>query len=471
MKSIKEILKKTNYSERDIEKFLARCYLDYCYFAEHVLGFDIADYHIEWFDLAEKFKRLCIMSFRGSGKTFFYCGYFIWKAIFSKDQNFLIVAHRDENSMFVLKIIRNMISNNEYLKEFMPKSKDATWRARELSLLNGTTFYCKTYGEGVRGLRIDFVLCDEAQKYEDKSLFWTDISPVVQLNVGNIIVIGTAESPVDLLHELAENEEYFFKKYPAERDGIPLWKQKYTNQPFDNFGKRSLIKIRREIGELPYMQEFLLIPISSANSLFPYDLTIKSVANNEKFLNYGKKSEKYYIGYDVAISPKGDYTVMTILGKNADRKMLVKAIRFRDNFEEQTRQLRKLYKDFMPEKGLGDATGLGDKQIKDVQMEFPGLEPMKFTYDEKYKMLLDLRQEFENFNIVLPNSKEDPETYSYTQTLLKELSDFSLKIDLRPGQTTRPKFHSGKYDDTVISLALANKSSQEAYGLPSIEEF
>ena len=468
MRNIKEILRRTKYSEKDIEQFLANCYLDYCYFAEHVLGFVISDYHRKWFDLAEKFKRLDIMAFRGSGKTFFFCGYFIWKAIFGKGLNFLIVAHRDENSMFVLKIIRNIVSNNEYLKEFMPKSRDSSWRARELSFVGGATFYCKTYGEGVRGLRIDFVLCDEAQEYEDKSLFWTDISPVVQLNLGNIIVIGTAKSPVDLLHELEDNEEYYSSRYPAERDGVALWRQKYTCAEHDEFDKRSLVKIRKEIGELPYAQEFMLIPVSSANSLFPYTITSKALSNNEAFMVYGKKTERYYIGYDVAISPKGDWTVMTVLGVNADRKFLAKALRFRASFEEQRRRLKQLYADFVPEKCLVDATGIGDKQATDLQKEFQGLEVLKITYDEKYKMMLDLRQEFENFNIVLPNSKDSPETYSYTQNLLKELEEFSLKIDIRPGQTVRPKFHSGKYDDCVDSLAYANKASQRMYGQLSI---
>ncbi len=468
MRTIKEILRRTKYAEKDIEQFLANCYLDYSYFAEHVLGFDVADYHRNWFDLAEKFKRLSIMAFRGSGKTFYFCGYFIWKAIFGKGVNFLIVAHRDENSMFVLKIIRNMISNNEYLKAFMPQSRDAAWRARELSLTGGITFYCKTYGEGVRGLRIDFVLCDEAQEYEDKSLFWTDVSPVVQLNLGHIIAIGTARSPVDLLHELEDNEEYYSERFPAERDGVALWKQKYTTADHDEFDKRSLVKIRKEIGELPYAQEFMLIPVSSANSLFPYTITSKGLANNESFMAYGKRSERYYIGYDVAISPKGDWTVMTVLGVNADGKKLAKALRFRANWEEQERRLKQLYVDFSPERCLVDGTGIGSKQALDLQAKFQGLEVLKITYDEKYKMMLDLRQEFENFNIVLPNSKESPETYSYTQILLKELEEFSLQVDVRPGQTVRPKFHSGKYDDCVDSLAYANKASQNIFANLSI---
>lgn len=472
MRSIKEILSKTKYSENQIEEFLAQCYLDFTYFAEHVLGFEISPYHSVWFQLAERYKRLALMAFRGSGKTHFFCGYFIWKAIFSKNLSFLIVGHRDEAAKFVLKIIRDMLSKNAFLKEFIPEAKkEATWRARELSIITGAMFYARTYGEGVRGLRIDYCLCDEAQEYEDKSLFWTSVSPVVQLNMGNIIAIGTAKDAADLLHELEENVEYYFEKFPAERDGKPLWPQKYTTHDQDMPGRRSLVKVRKELGELPYMQEFLLIPVSSANSLFPYEVTSKGISNADGFLPYGKKGEKYYIGYDMAISPKGDYTVMTVLSVNNDRKMIVQAERFRDSYEEQRRRLKILVDKFRPEKIIVDATGIGDKQGRDLQEEFQSLEVLKITYDEKYKMLMDLRQEFENLNMILPNSKADINAYSFTQTLLKELADFSLKVDIRPGTLIRPKFHSGKHDDCVISLALANKASQNIYGQISLTGF
>ena len=79
MRTIKQIIEKTDYSETQMELFLAECMFDYLYFAEHVFGFDIADYHREWFELAEKFKRLVIVAFRGSGKTHFFAGYFICK--------------------------------------------------------------------------------------------------------------------------------------------------------------------------------------------------------------------------------------------------------------------------------------------------------------------------------------------------------------------------------------------------------
>ena len=467
MRTLSEILKNSKYKENRIEYFLAECFTDYLYFAETVLGFEIAEYHKEWYSLLEKWSRLCIIAFRGSGKTSFVAGYFIWIALFRENLNFLIVSNTFDQSKEVLKLVRRMICDNELLREYMPVGKESVWKATELTLKTGCTFYCKTYGENVRGLRIDYLLADEGGRYEDKTIFWTAISPTVQLNRGRICVIGTKISNGDLLCELENNDEYFSQEYPAEKDGEVLWKQKYTLLEHDTMFQRSLKLIKKELGELAYTQEYLLIPISSANSLFPYELCSQGLSN-DKFLPYGKVNEKYYLGYDVAISPKGDWVVMTILGVNADRKMIAKALRFRDNFEEQKRRLRQLYIDFPIKKGIVDASGIGDNQARELHEEFSNLEPKKMSYDDKYKMMIDLRNEFDNFKIVIPNNKDDINAYSYAQELLKELNEFSLKVDFRPGQTTRAKFVKGKYDDCVDSLAYANQASEEIYGDVSI---
>lgn len=463
MRTLSDILKNTKYSETQIEYFLTECFTDYLYFAEHVLGFELAEYHKEWYELLERWPRLCLIAFRGSGKTAFTSGYLIWQSLFKENLNFLIVSHSFDQSKVVLKLIRKTIADNELLRNYIPTGRESTWKATELTLRNGCTFYCKTYGEGVKGLRIDFLLCDEAGQYEEKSTFWTDVSPVVQLNRGKICVIGTKQSSTDLLAELENNKEYFSCEYPAEKDGKALWEQKYTTLPNDTDTKRSLVKIRQEIGELPYTQEFMLVPISSANSLFPYELTSKGLDSSRAFMPYGKATEKYFLGYDVAVSLKGDYTVMTVLGVTADGKKIAKALRFRDNFEEQKRRLRHIMDEFQIKKGLIDSTALGDQQAKEIHEEFPQIEPKKMVYDEKYAMMIDLRNEFDKFNITIPNSKEDMNTYAYAQELLKELNEFSLKVDLRMGHSTRPKFFKGKYDDCVDSLALANKASQEVY--------
>jgi len=468
MKTIAQILKGTEYENNQVEAFWGRCYIDFCYFTECIFEFEISNYHREWFNLMEKYPRLCLMAFRGSGKTNLVAAYFIWKSIFSpKKLSFLILSQDFEDSKKVLKIVKNMFMDNEILYQFVPKDRYVAWKATELTITNGCIFYCKTYGEGVRGLRIDYLLCDEAGQYEDKSIFWTAVSAVVQLNRGKIFVIGTPKSPIDLLHELKDNEEYYFEEYPAEREGEPLWPQKYTLLPHDTETKRSLIKVKKEIGELPYQQEFMLKPISDANSLFPIEYLNAALANKEKFLPFGRKNEQYYIGYDISGGNlKGDYVVMAVLGVTKEKKRLVKGLRFRNTFEEQKRIFGKLYYDFTPAKSVVDATSIGEKQAKDIEQEFGGIEMLKVTYEIKHKVLMDLRREFERYNMVLPNNKDD-DSYAFTQQLISELSEVSVHVDMRAGQTTRNKLSFGKYDDCVNALAYANRASLDPYGAVS----
>jgi hypothetical protein len=468
MRSLDDILKKTKYKSDEIEYFMTECFLDFLYFAEHVLGFDIAPYHKEWYDLLEKFPRLCIEAYRGSGKTSFFAGFFIWKAIFNEGKNFLIVSNTFEQSKLVLKLIRSMIADNDILKNFMPKTRELVWKATELSMGNGSTFYARTYGEGVRGLRIDYLMCDEAGQYEDKAIFWTVVTPVVQLNKGKIIVIGTPQSAVDLLQELENNSEYYHKKYPAEINGKALWTQRYTTYEQDTPTLRSLKKVRKEMGELSYQQEYLLIPISAQNSLFPYELTKKALREDLSFLPFGKAGCKYYMGVDLSISAKGDFTVITIIEANADKKQIVKAVRFRDSPQQVMDTVVKLNNDFRPLKILIDKTGMGELYYKELRERLPNIYPQHFTYEEKYNMLMDLRREFERFNIVIPNSKEDISCYSYTEELLRELNDFIMRAEFKDPTRNVVKFSSGEYDDCVISLCLANKISINNSGNVSI---
>jgi len=325
MRTVEQILKGTGYEDNKVEHFLAQCYMDFGFFAEHMFEFDMANYHKEWFQLMEKFPRLCLMAFRGSGKTNLIAAYFVWKAIFNPKLSFLILSQDFEDSKKVLKIIKTMFADNEMLKQFIPKDREVSWKATELTIETGSTFYCKTYGEGVRGLRIDYLLCDEAGQYEDKAIFWTAVSAVVQLNRGKIFVIGTPKSTIDLLHELSDNEEYYFSEYPAEKEGKPLWPQKYTLLPHDTETQRSLVKVKAEIGDLAYQQEFMLMPISDANSLFPIEYLKEAIAEKEKFLPFGRKDERYYLGYDIAGGKiKGDYVVMVVLGVTSEKKRIVK---------------------------------------------------------------------------------------------------------------------------------------------------
>ena len=177
------------------------------------------------------------------------------------------------------------------------------------------------------------------------------------------------------------------------------------------------------------------------------------------------------MGVDLSISAKGDFTVITIIESNADKKQIVKAMRFRDSPDYVFKTIKKLNEDFRPLKILIDKTGLGELFYSELKKDLPNLYPMHFTYQEKYDMLMDLRREFEKTTIVVPNSKEDLQAYSYCEELLRELNDFIMRADWKDPTRNVVRFTSGEYDDCVISLALANKISMQLSGGVSIRGF
>ena len=140
MRNMQEILSGTKYNENEIEYFLAECYLNFLYFAEHVLGFEIAEYHKDWYDYLEKFPRLCLIAFRGSGKTCFVSGYYIWKAIFKENLHFLIISNTFDTKItdiknrdidkYTLENILTYLWDNNWFKNMVDqewKTKDGNW--------------------------------------------------------------------------------------------------------------------------------------------------------------------------------------------------------------------------------------------------------------------------------------------------------------------------------------------------------
>lgn len=798
MRSVHEIVEKSDFSLEDFDAFWFACYLSYPFFAKHVLGFDVADFHKEWSEVCQKFKRVCILAHRGSGKTFWFAGFFIWKAVFNLDKEYLIISNNLEHSKYILKVIKQLITDNEILKQMAPTDRSQTWRQTEIKTTTNCTFYVRTYSENIRGIHPDEVMCvpkgtvimtntgskkienikkgehvlthknrfnkvnktfkhknykraydifhknmslrltanhpifikrgkdftfiradkvrindrivlptdkkykyarynnsfikideemaeilgywvaegslmkdglrftfgshekeyieriqklwrkkfgkmwvdhhtwatnlgfsrkkvknlferlcgknahykkipiqikngprhikliflnalingdgswrkfgdanfytvserliddfvdlcnsvglttnkkwrkngkdsfggngcfyaylnskegrivkywsqaevgrryltlpvtkvikrengevynlevdqdnsyiangmtvhncDEGQNYEDKSIFWQVVSPTVQLKNGRIFVVGTTRSFGDLLMELYnENDEYFAKKYPAivkDKNGkdVPLWATKYTMQDKDVFGRASLPKIKREIGEINFEQEFMLNPVSSQTGLFPYEVIARNLDNSAKFLEFAQPNRRYVVGMDIAYSKavKGDYSVITVLELDPERN---KVLCYMDRFKgkppkEQKEVLKDVIGRFHPYRVIIDQKGVGEGFLRDLQEEITNTQIEGKSYnqpEEKNDLLKSLRNEFENDRITLPHSTEHPFTYQRVEVLKKELEETGWVI-----KNNKAKIEGlGQHDDTVMSLALANFGAEGSVG-------
>ena len=153
----------------------------------------------------------------------------------------------------------------EIFKDLIPSkaNMEKAWSKTEIHLTNGSKVYVKAYTPSIRGLHVDYVLCDEAGEYEDFDIFYSVISPTVVAKKGIIVVIGTPTSEVDLLSQLEDKKAYFCKSYKMrDPEGNYLWP--------DKFGKDVEKEVIDSQGDASFEKEYLLNPRAQADSaLYP----------------------------------------------------------------------------------------------------------------------------------------------------------------------------------------------------------
>jgi hypothetical protein len=84
------------------------------------------------------------------------------------------------------------------------------------------------------------------------------------------------------------------------------------------------------------------------------------------------------------------------------------------------------------------------------------IEGYKFTHQSQSKeeIIKALRDQFEKQGFIIPYDRNDTKTYMTVTTMVDELTKFGIIFDHRHGIV---KFEgTGKHDDMVISLGLAN---------------
>lgn len=117
----------------------------------------------------------------------------------------------------------------------------------------------------------------------------------------------------DLYASLAENVEYKFERFSSIlEDGSALWPGRYSRAMLD--------QKKREVGSTRFTREYLCIPISDANSLFPdyilsenYRPDLELVTEMTPSL---RNEYQLYTGVDLALSATvgADFTVITTIG-------------------------------------------------------------------------------------------------------------------------------------------------------------
>lgn len=346
--------------------------LSLAYFVSNCLSdFEMEPYHLEWFNMIQLYRFLCILAARGHSKSFvFSYAYPLWcmwkykgKGKIGKELT-LITAEESLSGVFIGQI-KQQIQDNPLLKDrLFPKSSEGVWATYQITTKNGFTFRGKGLNSSLRGLHTD-VLCDdildEANFYnatvrkQTIEYFHSVIENIPLPRTGKISLVGTVFSNEDLYANLKTAKNWRVFEYPGiTPEGDTLSKR---------FTLRELLDKKESQGAISFSREILMKPITNQTSLFPMRvLEMNRVDSMEMIRNiYSSpiKFKKVAIGVDLAIAANTvgkedkdpDYFVCAIIGLDEYNRYWILNI-YREkglSYLQQINVVKKLNEDFKPD--------------------------------------------------------------------------------------------------------------------------
>ena len=435
-------------------------------FTEKVLGFKLGKFHDKVIKTVLENRYSVIIIPRGHLKTtLFAIAYPLWN-LWVKNSGFEIclISSAIDQSIKTFRKVRDIMEDNEFLNQYLPLSKKQSWEKTSIETANGNYYYIKPFNSTTKGTHVDLMICDDLLRQENlnqeqvKEIFWSIVFPTVQTRRGKLIVIGTPQSPDDLLSELEKNWGNI--RLPAVITKKDKWIKPLWNE---RFSLKELKDIQQSMGTYRFNREYMCSPESMLGSaVYPPEIVLDCTNDNLGFAGY--KKGKIYIGADFAMSGSkyGDYSVFTVVDtyydetrefKNDNPIVIRKIIRLKGaSFELQKKYLLDLYHDYGASAVVIDISGVGQAFYDDLILEHINVIDKKFDSRSRNSYLINLRKLLENKRVVIPMNQNDMNAYALGKELIKELTAMEEK-ETHSG--TRTIQSTAKHDDMVMSLALA----------------
>lgn len=244
------------------------------YFTKKFLGLKWHGHYQEWCDILETEDRVLIEAPRGSHKSYFFSlAYPLWKIIRGK-MDILLVSDSEDQARKNLRVIRETVETNPYLKPIQPSTKEL-WGVDQCQFPNTSIINTMGFGTSKRGEHPLLILNDDIESERNKMsrddknrMYWAVITGMAVPGT-KLALLGTPLEFGDLLEQASRRKDetgkavYRYWRKPILKNGVNQYPDIWTDAE---------IKLRKaEMGSIDFAREMLLERIDPETQPFKKD--------------------------------------------------------------------------------------------------------------------------------------------------------------------------------------------------------
>lgn len=327
-------------------------YADFAFFMSQLIDVDarhlqVAAHHRVWTKLMTASLRLVLAAPRGHSKTTTALAYVLWRFYRHATDpatglprttpigtfTVALFSATDAQARVHAARFRDLLAANSWLfpaaANIAPGlTRPAAASETHIRLASGAELVTRAYGTITRGMHPDLLLLDDVlddtnsgSDYKRNKIWRYFTYTLLPMHPTQILVVGTAIHPDDLLHRLSPRSSaavdgqvlgFTWRRYQAinERTGKALWPEE---RPYAELARL------REQEPTMFAREYMNDPRDDVSSYFPRELTQAAVdagAGLTLLPMYRRPANEFVVlGADIAISSRAaaDYTVVMVM--------------------------------------------------------------------------------------------------------------------------------------------------------------
>lgn len=317
------------------------------------------------------------------------------------------------------------------IQEFIPKQIITECNKASLSIKLSTggsiKFFSGEAANTIRGRKFHRIIIDEAAFISDLENMWTQVMmPTLATTNGDALFVSTPNG-LDYFNALFLKGKY--KEGNYESFHYPSHTSPFVEPDF-------LEKIRKDVTEDTYRQEYLAEPMATSGNPFGIDHIKKNIIT--------ELSTNETLVYAIDVAKFHDYNVIIGLDENG-------AMTYFDRYHGEWSLTKEKIK-ALPSSVLKvmDATGPGDPVFEELSYTVTNMHGFKFSGGSKPQLMKELIVDVQAGRL------------KYNDTTAEEMMAFEYFLT----STGHPKYQakSGYHDDCIMSLAMANRYMKQAVG-------